>query len=64
MSFMNTLSQKERDTLRAVVRTVHMKHYPKDFKTVYEIDKVIDSIGPEVAASMIKIGTDNQVLDS
>lgn len=64
MSFMNTLSQKERDTLRAVVRTVHMKHYPKDFRTVYEIDKLIDSIGPEVAASMIKIGIDNRVLDS
>jgi hypothetical protein len=59
---MNTLSQSERDTLRKVVRLVHMKHYPKDFKTVYEVDKLIESIGPEVASKMIKVGVDNRIL--
>lgn len=55
---MNTLSQNERDTLRTVVRTVHMKHYPKDFINQYETDKLIDSLGPEVAESMIRLGID------
>jgi hypothetical protein len=62
MSFMNMLSQPERDTLRRVVKLVHMKHHPKDFVTNYEADKIIESIGPEVAAQMIKIGVDTGVM--
>ena len=63
MSFLNTLSQPERDTLRRVVKLVHMKHHPKDFVTNYEADKIIESIGPEVAAQMIKVGTDHGISD-
>ena len=62
MSFLNTLSQPERDTLRRVVKLVHMKHHPKDFVTNYEADKIIESIGPEVAAQMIKVGVDTKVM--
>ena len=62
MSFLNTLSQPERDTLRRVVKLVHMKHHPKDFVTNYEADKIIESIGPEVAARMIKVGVDTGVM--
>jgi hypothetical protein len=62
MSFLNTLSQPERDTLRRVVKLVHMKHHPKDFVTNYEADKIIESIGPEVAAQMIKVGVDTGVM--
>ncbi len=61
MSFINTLSQPERDTLRRVVKVVHMKHYPKDFVTDYETDKMIEAIGPEVAARMIKVGIDSGI---
>ena len=63
MSFLNTLSQPERDTLRRVVKVVHMKHHPKDFTTDYEADKIIESIGPEVAARMIKVGMDSGISD-
>jgi hypothetical protein len=62
VSFLNTLSQPERDTLRRVVKLVHMKHHPKDFVTNYEADKIIESIGPEVAAQMIKVGVDTGVM--
>ena len=61
MSFLNTLSQPERDTLRRVIKIVHMKHYPKDFVTNYEADKMIEAIGPEVAARMIKVGIDSGI---
>jgi len=61
LSFINTLSQNERDTLRTVVRTVHMKHYPKDFINQYETDKLIESLGPEVAESMIRLGVDRRL---
>lgn len=61
MSFLNTLSQRERDTLRRVVKVVHMKHHPKDFVNDYEADKIIEAIGPEVAARMIKVGVDSGI---
>lgn len=58
MSFLNTLSQPERDTLRRVVKVVHMKHHPKDFVNDYEADKIIEAIGPEIAERMIRFGVD------
>jgi len=61
MSFINTLSQRERDTLRRVVKVVHMKHHPKDFVNDYEADKIIEAIGPEVAARMIRVGVDSGI---
>ena len=61
MSFINTLSQRERDTLRRVVKVVHMKHHTKDFVNDYEADKIIEVIGPEVAARMIKVGVDSGI---
>lgn len=63
MSFLNTLSQPERDTLRRVVKVTHMKHHPKDFVTNYEADKIIEAIGPEVASRMIKVGIDHGIGD-
>ena len=61
MSFLNTLSQPERDTLRRVVKITHMQHHPKDFVTDYEADKIIEVIGPEVAVRMIKVGMDRGI---
>ena len=61
MTFLNTLSQPERDTLRRVVKITHMKHHPKDFVTDYEADKIIEVIGPEVAFRMIKVGVDKGI---
>lgn len=61
--FLNQLNQSERDVLRAVVKKVHMQHHPKDFVTDYEADKIIEALGPEVAAGMIKAGKDRRVLD-
>lgn len=63
MSFLNTLSQPERDTLRRVVKVVHMKHFPKDFVNNYEADKIIEGIGPEVAEKMIRAGMKHGIID-
>tara|TARA_R100000951_G_C2547786_1_gene151468 strand:- start:144 stop:338 length:195 start_codon:yes stop_codon:yes gene_type:complete len=62
MSFINTLSQPERDTLRRVVKLAHMQHFPDEFVTNYEADKLIESIGPEIAGRMIKVGVDNEIM--
>lgn len=63
MTFLNALSQSDRDTLRTVVKRVHMQHHPKDFVTDYEADKIIEVIGPDIAYGMIKAGKDRKVLD-
>jgi hypothetical protein len=56
MSFMNTLTQRERQALRAIVKKVHLKHNPKEFVNDYEADKLIEAVGPESAQAMIKAG--------
>jgi len=56
MSFLNTLTQRERQALRAVVKRVHLKHNPKEFVNDYEADKLIEAIGPESASAMIQAG--------
>tara|TARA_R110000822_G_scaffold45294_10_gene121241 strand:- start:668 stop:862 length:195 start_codon:yes stop_codon:yes gene_type:complete len=61
MSFMHTLKVAERDILRKIVRKVHMQHFPKEFKSDYETDKLIASIAPETVASLIKTGKDMKV---
>jgi hypothetical protein len=58
MSFLHTINQRERDMLRTIVKKVHMKHYPKDFCTDYEADKLIAAIAPDTVERLIKVGTD------
>ena len=59
--FLHALKPEERRILRKVVKHVHFKHYPTEFCTDFEADKLIASIGPEVAASLIRIGKDHKV---
>ena len=40
MSFTHKLNEEERRILRSVVKTVHLKHHPKQFCTDYEADKI------------------------
>ena len=49
--------------MRTVVKKVHMQHHPKDFVTDYEADKIIEALGPDIAAGMIKAGKDRDVLN-
>lgn len=62
MSFLSTLKPMELSMLRGIVRKtefayVEAKH-GKAFVTDYEVDKLIDSIGPEIIERMIKFGVD------
>lgn len=61
MSFLHTLKEEERRILRTIVKKVHLKHYPKEFCTDYEADKMIASIGPDVVENLIKVGKDMKV---
>jgi hypothetical protein len=59
MSFLQTISLKDRNRLRAVVKKVHLKNYPTEFINDYEADKLIESFAPEVVEKFIKLGVDS-----
>ncbi len=63
MSFLHKLSPEERRILRVVIKTVHLKHYPKDFITDYEADKLMAVIAPEALEHLKKTGKDFGVVD-
>lgn len=52
--FSSSLSWPDRLRLRAVVKKVHMRHFPDEFVTDKEADKMIDAIAPETAAYLIQ----------
>lgn len=56
--FSTTLSFQDRQRLRAIVRKVHMKHYPAELVTDREADRMIDVIAPSTAAYLIRLNMD------
>lgn len=57
-SFASVLSDADRDRLRAVVRRVHLRHYPQEKLTNVACDQLIDAWGPEVAGRMVRRAVD------
>jgi|TARA_R100001594_G_scaffold129794_2_gene168566 hypothetical protein len=63
MSFIDTLSARDHRRLREIIFGVHMKNYPKEHFNVREADKLIESLGPEVAEQLIKRGVDTHSVE-
>ena len=55
---LHRLTKEDRDILRIVVKQVHLKHYPDQFCTNYEADKMIASISPSIVEKLTKVGKD------
>jgi hypothetical protein len=58
MSFISSLGKQDLDLLRGIVRKVHLAYVPQEFATNKECDKLIESLGPEIAERMIRFGVD------
>jgi len=58
-----SLSWQDLTRLRAAVRRVHMRHYPLDFCTVREADRIIESIAPQTAERLLKKLVDGKLQD-
>lgn len=64
MSFISALSQQDLDLLRGIVRKTHLAFVVKKFGPNHpgvsneQCDRLIESIGPEIAERMIKFGVD------
>ena len=63
MSFIDTLSARDHRRLREIIFGVHMKNYPKEHINVREAEKLIESLGPEVAEQLIKRGVDTHSVE-
>jgi len=61
--FIRELSFTDLNRLRKIVRNTHLKFYPNGYLTNTEVDKFINSLGPEVAGKMIKFAVDNRQVD-
>ena len=59
MSFLNSLSIKDRRRLRIIVKKIHLKNYPTHMITDYEADKLVEAFGEETVYNMLKsnVGT-------
>lgn len=60
-SFIAGLSQADLDRLRTVVKAIHFRHYPKEFVTDREADKLIEAVGPETAGLMLRRAVDRKM---
>ena len=54
MSFIDTLSLKDRRRLRTIVKRVHLAHYPTHMITDYEADKLVEAFGEETVYNLLK----------
>ena len=54
MSFIKTLSLKDKRRLRTIVKKTHLSYYPKNMITDYEADKLVESFGEETVFNMLK----------
>ena len=59
MSFLQSISIKDRKRLRAIVKKVHLKNYPTEHINDYEADKLIESFAPDLVERFIKSAVDS-----
>lgn len=55
MSIFAKYSIREIDTLRTVVKSQHMKHYPKEMVTNYEADRIIESLSEQAREKLYEL---------
>jgi hypothetical protein len=60
---LSELSYEDLQRLRAVVRRVHMRHYPASHLTLREADRIIETIGGATAERMLKRLIDGKLPD-
>ena len=61
--FIRELKIADLNRLRKIVRETHLKFYPSGYLSNNEVDKFIDSLGPETAGHLIKYHVDNRNVD-
>ena len=60
---LSQLSFHELSILRDAVKRVYLKHYPAEFFTTREADRMIEALAPDVAERLIKNTVDQTLYD-
>jgi len=55
MTIFTKYSIREIETLRTVVKSQHMKHYPKEMVTNYEADRIIESLSEQAREKLYEL---------
>ena len=58
MTIFTKYSIREIDTLRTVVKSQHMKHYPKEKVTDHEADRIIESLSEQAREKLYQLAVD------
>ncbi len=58
MSMFQKYSIREINTLRTVVKSQHMKHYPKEKVTDHEADRIIESLSEQCREKLYQLAVD------
>ena len=61
MSIFSKYSIREIDTLRTVVKSQHMKHYPKELVTNYEADRIIESLSEQAREKLYELAVNYSI---
>jgi hypothetical protein len=56
-----SLSHRDLQRLRAAVKKIHLRHYPIEFYSNREADKLIEALSPKVAQRMIAAEVDEKI---
>ena len=56
MGLSSLLKHEDRQRLRTITRRIHLRHYPQEFLTDLECDKLIDSFSEEVIEANLRAG--------
>ena len=55
MTIFTKYSIREIDTLRSVVKSQHMKHYPKEMVTNNEADRILESLSEQAREKLYEL---------
>ncbi len=58
MTIFTKYSIREINTLRTVVKSQHMKHYPKEKVTDHEADRIIESLSEQAREKLYQLAVD------
>jgi len=51
----NIYSKEQWNKVRVVVKTQHMKHYPKNFVTDMEADRILSAMSPQAVEKLYEL---------
>jgi hypothetical protein len=51
----NVYTKEQWGKVRVVVKTQHMKHYPKDFVTDMEADRILSAMSPQAVEKLYEL---------